>query len=58
MHRDRIVAWWNLLRPTRRWRVVDAPAVRVLYDIALALFRCAREPEDLPALAQRLALLG
>src|SRR6266851_5582338 len=56
--RDRIVAWWNLLWPARGCRVDDAPAVRVLYDFAFTLFRCAREPEDLPALAQRLALLG
>lgn len=58
MPRDRIVAWWNLLWPARGCRVDDAPAVRVLYDIAFTLFRCARKPEDLPALAQRLALLG
>jgi len=58
MPRDRIVAWWNFLWPARGCRVGDAPAVRVLYDFALALFRCGREPEDLPALAQRLALLG
>lgn len=59
IRRDRIVAWRNLpCLARRRYGFREAPAIRVLYDIALDLLRSGGKAEAIPSLAHRLPLFG